>query len=157
MQDANDEVTHELDPGDREFVAALAGLRPRGVEAGARDAMMFEAGARSVRASLRAWRLATAACFALAVSMVPLLMRTAMTTVSPPQHVVQAPSSPLVVIEVPAANGSPFSLASLRAAALEAGDVGGAPVERPGGTDVRHEPTPTLRIRPSTLNFGDPS
>jgi hypothetical protein len=152
MQDEND-LTSKLDAAERELEAALSGLTPAAT-ATRRDEVMFAAGARSGRRSLRIWQSTTAALAACVG--VSLFIH-----IEPQTRDVARQSPPLqaapVVASVNPLSNSPYSLAALRRVVQEGG-VDALPSDAPVRSDGRHEPTtPSLRPQ-SILNSinGDP-
>jgi hypothetical protein len=153
----DEEMNAGLDGADREMEAALASLAP--VAASGRDALMYEAGARSARRlsrrSVWQWR-AAAAMLGLATGLSILLRPSAQ-----PPRIVVVPQEPThaTVSAAPPADViiSPFTIASLSATVLEEGIDAMPSVQRSRGAKPQ-QPVPSLRINHDLdSNSGDPS
>ncbi len=152
MQDEND-LNERLTPVEREVEMALGAL-PIAAARG-RDELMYNAGARSARRTLRLWRSATvglAACMAVAMyvrretSPAPQIVR------DEPRYII-GPRAPAVVS---AAERGPFTLASLNQLVRERG-VDALPSAAASAESIAPVTTPSPRHNRSTdLTPGDP-
>ena len=138
MQDEKD-LTSKLDPVERELEAALARLAPA-VASLARDQLMFQAGARSVRRSVRTWRCAAAALAACVGAATLIRVPSPATHIADNATPIQLPSPPFQDVR-----DGPFTVASLSKVVLEHG-MDAMPSAPPAPARPADEPQiPSLR------------
>ncbi len=156
MQNKNN-LSSQITPAEHELELALAGLSPASASESKlrRDELMFMAGARSARRTLRIWQ-STAAMLAIC-SGLSLFVRVESAN---KVLIVRLPASQSTVEPVVATSTSirsPYSLASLRSAVQEGGVDAMPTSTHPKNGDGSRVREPAKRL-PTILNpqFGEP-